>query len=432
MRVNLRSDRLIIAAIGLVLLAAGAVYYVLRHARELNLDIEADRILLGVLTIIMALLVVALLFLLLRNLIKLLVERRHQVLGSRFRTKLVFIFLILVLIPSLALFWAAVNLILDVNEGLFVDPLEQITGDAKKVVEAYNHLVRDDCARLAESFAEQVTEYRLLEPARARALETRAIAFAETKELDFLEVYETGTGRPIYSWKRPAGPTFAPPPDDVEAGRRMRHPTGGKSVVPANLLRQTALDAMRGRETTNRLDRLDREGSWQRASAATPVRSGSPFGEASGAVVVGRYIPPDLAERTAAIAREFRDYRNSTARPPQHQEDLCPPVRDPDPARAFAATWTGFYLSRQITVPIQALAEGTREISAGNLDYRVTARCGGRDRLPDRLLQPDDGGAARKPRGDRGEPPRSSRSPTESSRSAAATSSSSSRTCPRR
>ena len=178
MNLRQRSDRLIIGAIGLLLLAAGAVYYVLRHANELELNLETDRIVLGVLAIIMSLLVVALLFLLLRNLIKLLVERRHQVLGSRFRTKLVFIFLILVLIPSLALFWAAVNLILNVNEDLFVEPLEQITADAKKIVDAYNRLERSDSARFADAFAAQITEYRLLEPGRSRMLETRATGFA--------------------------------------------------------------------------------------------------------------------------------------------------------------------------------------------------------------------------------------------------------------
>jgi two-component system, NtrC family, nitrogen regulation sensor histidine kinase NtrY len=36
-----------------------------------------------------------------------------------------------------------------------------------------------------------------------------------------------------------------------------------------------------------------------------------------------------------------------------------------------AATWVALFLAKQVTVPIQALAEGTREISAGNFDYQV-------------------------------------------------------------
>src|SRR6185503_21002069 len=37
----------------------------------------------------------------------------------------------------------------------------------------------------------------------------------------------------------------------------------------------------------------------------------------------------------------------------------------------FAAVWLGLFLAKRITGPIEALAEATREISAGNLDYRV-------------------------------------------------------------
>src|SRR5438445_2710584 len=37
----------------------------------------------------------------------------------------------------------------------------------------------------------------------------------------------------------------------------------------------------------------------------------------------------------------------------------------------FAAVWTGLFLSKRITVPIEALSEATREISSGNLDHRV-------------------------------------------------------------
>jgi nitrogen fixation/metabolism regulation signal transduction histidine kinase len=40
----------------------------------------------------------------------------------------------------------------------------------------------------------------------------------------------------------------------------------------------------------------------------------------------------------------------------------------------FAAVWLGLFLSKRITVPIEALAEATREISAGNLNHRVSIK----------------------------------------------------------
>ena len=37
----------------------------------------------------------------------------------------------------------------------------------------------------------------------------------------------------------------------------------------------------------------------------------------------------------------------------------------------FSAIWLGFYMARGITVPIQQLAEGTRRITEGDLDFKI-------------------------------------------------------------
>jgi len=43
----------------------------------------------------------------------------------------------------------------------------------------------------------------------------------------------------------------------------------------------------------------------------------------------------------------------------------------------FAATWFALFLSKQVTVPIQALAEGTHQVSRGNLDFQVKSPASG-------------------------------------------------------
>src|ERR1700683_5697790 len=45
----------------------------------------------------------------------------------------------------------------------------------------------------------------------------------------------------------------------------------------------------------------------------------------------------------------------------------------------FSTTWVALFLSKQVTGPIQALAEATREISRGNFDYRIDVK--GQDEL---------------------------------------------------
>ena len=37
----------------------------------------------------------------------------------------------------------------------------------------------------------------------------------------------------------------------------------------------------------------------------------------------------------------------------------------------FSAIWLGFYMARSITIPIQQLAEGTRRIAEGNLNFKL-------------------------------------------------------------
>jgi PAS domain S-box-containing protein len=40
----------------------------------------------------------------------------------------------------------------------------------------------------------------------------------------------------------------------------------------------------------------------------------------------------------------------------------------------FVATWIALFLSKQVTVPIQALAEATHEVFKGNLEFQISAR----------------------------------------------------------
>jgi two-component system nitrogen regulation sensor histidine kinase NtrY len=352
-----RSDRLIPLTIGLFLGAAVAVYYVLEHAESLNLQLEADRVLLAGLALVMALVVLGLVAVLIRNLIKLLVERRKGVLGSRFRTKLVFIFLGLVLVPSIALFYAATNLIRNVNENLFAEPLEAMTSDSKSLLDAFTQIQRRDCARFAARIAEEVGERRLLDSDRTLELEARSGAWLLENGLDFVALHRSGGSGE-------AGPRFvrvAPP------GETPRLASDDELVrVPEEFL-ERVLDEGAPHH------RLDRLGSAQKASAAAPVRSWA-SAQIVGVVVVGRYIEPETAQAAERINGAFKEYRKALKKRPELERVYLLLFATLAALVLFAATWTGLYLARQITVPIQALAEGTLAISSGNLEHRVTAR----------------------------------------------------------
>jgi len=74
--------------VALLLIATG-LFYLVQRGRDLPTALVTNRVLLFVLWYANVVLIVVVLFVLLRNVIKLLVERRHRVLGSTFKFKLV-------------------------------------------------------------------------------------------------------------------------------------------------------------------------------------------------------------------------------------------------------------------------------------------------------------------------------------------------------
>ena len=87
------------------------LFYLIQRGRDLPSALVTNRVLLFVLWYVNVLLILVILFVLLRNIVKLLVERRHRVLGSTFKFKLVATYVGLSLIPVLLLFAIATELL---------------------------------------------------------------------------------------------------------------------------------------------------------------------------------------------------------------------------------------------------------------------------------------------------------------------------------
>ena len=92
---------------------------------------------------------------------------------------------------------------------------------------------------------------------------------------------------------------------------------------------------------------------------------------AGGFVVAGYRTSPDVFERLTAIQTQTNEYF-------QEKQDLRALKRQMLLILLFftllllsAVMWVALFLAKQVTIPIQALAEGTREVSSGNFDYQV-------------------------------------------------------------
>ncbi len=94
-------------------------------------------------------------------------------------------------------------------------------------------------------------------------------------------------------------------------------------------------------------------------------------GQKPGSLVVGYRTGPDFLKRWAIIQSQTREYENVKQNLRALKRQMLLILFFFTILVLSAATWVALFLAKQVTVPIQALAEGTREISAGNFGYQV-------------------------------------------------------------
>jgi two-component system, NtrC family, nitrogen regulation sensor histidine kinase NtrY len=90
-----------------------------------------------------------------------------------------------------------------------------------------------------------------------------------------------------------------------------------------------------------------------------------------GTLYVARVLPSDFAESYAQIESQTATYHEQKQFLRTYKRELLAMLGLATLLLLFATTWFALFLSKQVTVPIQALAEATREISRGNFDYQI-------------------------------------------------------------
>ncbi|HEV8630290.1 MAG TPA: ATP-binding protein, partial [Thermoanaerobaculia bacterium] len=109
-------------------------------------------------------------------------------------------------------------------------------------------------------------------------------------------------------------------------------------------------------------------GEGQLILAAVPIPGSVPPG---GVVVAGRLLPPEVARQGEQLILAYQQYRQLESQKPEIKSSQVLIFLMVTLLILLASTWVGLYLARRVTVPIQALAEGTRRISGGDLAHRV-------------------------------------------------------------
>ena len=104
------------------------------------------------------------------------------------------------------------------------------------------------------------------------------------------------------------------------------------------------------------------------------IWGGSPFYEeeqVKGGMVAGYYVPQNLVAKMEDISKAFVDYRHSKILQKPLTTNYIIIFLLITLVIIFSATWFGFRLAKELTVPIMELADGTRRVASGDLDFRI-------------------------------------------------------------
>ncbi len=344
------NPRLLLTGIVLLLLALVALVTLARRTARLSPDFLTE-VVLYALSIADLTILVALVFVLARNIIKLIVERRRALPFARFRAKLVAVLLGMTLIPSILVLLVGSELIRNSADRWFNAPMDEVLSSANRIAADYYEerqtLVLTQAGRTARALAR-------LNLGSADLSAVRAVVSGDVAlgRVQMLQVYRTAAGD---------GGVV-----DVEPVLEVISPTLSAGASPASAER-LAQQAVTGTPTPWVLEPVGSGGELIRAAA--PVTD--PSGRVTGAVVASDYLSGELAQRSRRLTAAYEDYRQLRVLKAPLFGVYISFFLMVTLMILVGATWMGLYLAKRITRPVQMLSAAAREIGAGHLDHRV-------------------------------------------------------------
>ncbi|RJQ18912.1 MAG: HAMP domain-containing protein [Nitrospiraceae bacterium] len=247
-----------------------------------------------------------------RNLVHLYTEKKRKAIGSRFRTKLVASFLGLVLVPSALLFVLSNQLINNSINTWFSLEIQKPVYDSMDVAKTLYFKER----QYALNYAKLLASDRKLSDRNPRI--------------------------------------------NGEAGFNsyLLESPDGTSLVK---------EAFAGASGTD----ITSTGKGDIVRAASPLRDGSRI---AGVLVVETIIPQDIVVKMEAIRKAYNEYLqiNMQQKPVRFLYFFMLTIATL--IIIFLALWISLRIARGITVPIQSLAEATKTVTQGNLDFRIALK----------------------------------------------------------
>jgi len=290
-------------------------------------------------------LLLLLVYLVTRNVVKLIFERKRNIFGHRLRTKLVITFFTLSLFPTIILFGLASQFISTSMEYWYNIQVEQSLKTSLELGKSFYQKAINSGFTVSNQLSESVSKRDLLDKIKRQQLLKLIQEARREHRLHNIAIYSNNLKLLARDPQ-----TDSPPVVLDQPMRDVIQQVATKRQALHHITPSTAGDLI-----------------W----TLTPVYTPTDTKQMAGLLIVGQLLPQDLMTSMAEITRGFENY--------QQMKMLKKPIKISHLIMLsivtllilFCASWFGFYLAKSITVPIQELAEGARRIAEGDLDVHV-------------------------------------------------------------
>lgn len=330
----------IVICLGLIPLSIYIQSLLLKHETSLP---ASNNILIFALINLNVLLVLFILFLVLRNLAELLFERRANRLGSKLKTKLIASFLSLTLIPTILLFFVALQFVSTSMEYWFNSSIENSLQESLKLAQSLLHETEAQVSQMSEGVEErlqqlEVTSYNALEINQSLR---NILAFNAINGPDNLILISDDNNLEIS--------VVSPELKDTQLPK-----------VPVDLMREVRKGGIR-----KTLIQETDKGDLVRCISKIQV------GNLPSVLITSLLVSQEQVSRMNLISQGLEGYRQL-----KHFKDpfkfwLLVILLIVTLLIIFAAIWFGLYISRGITDPLERLAAATRRVADGDLEFEM-------------------------------------------------------------
>ena len=334
-----KGSRIIGGVIALLIVLFFVIDVFIRQSSEFSPG-RVTNLLLTALQFVVILLALILFFVLGRNLVKLYLERRRKVPGAHFKTKLVIFFTALSFIPALLLFFFASDLINRNIAQWFQLDLAKLVEDTRSVAEDFYTSTSDQTLHFAQQLSREIRRQNLALPENRSRLEAFVRTKLEEYRLDEIGLYVDEDL--LFSFINPNLPFQDYQDLQTEAVRRAHLGETVTDIRPMG----TGHFVRRG------------------VSFAVPKRGNL-------LVTTGKFLTQNAAQKIQTIVSYSDRYRTRKTQQILGKTLYKMTLIFVTLIIVFVATWIGFHIARGITVPIEKLAQATKEVSRGNLDVKI-------------------------------------------------------------